>query len=264
MATATTVTIPIVLDASASATLFGESGVTLTKDFTLADVNAVNCTADALKDALLYRDQDSGVALFDVSGAAADAFGALVQSDLSDVSYTITGTDYHGVNGSIAGSVGQHYVQYLAAILFGHPLAQAPIKNDQDIRDKIEVTSGVGQQFADALKNDVSEGTSSGVVQSIYEQLLAADKIRFNGDQTGGDHVGDLVGDYVKMPFIAGDTIRFLIKMTGSLEVESSVSSNNDVASGSAALLTAFTNGVSDVTGSNVDEKVWQIGLTLQ
>lgn len=149
-------------------------------------------------------------------------------------SSSITGTDAD--NQSVGGAL----LRVMSTHLMGHPLGQTFISNDSAfvtgadsaildlsanfIRD---LSGAHGSTNMDAcLPEDKvlkADGTDNVVFRSMLEQLLAADTARFEGLAT------DVSGNAAqttpqRMPFQAGDTIVFYLRVKARLNVEAQIS----------------------------------------
>jgi len=277
------IAVPITLDASANAELFGEKLDALTDcSYAFQTLSCETLTASALNDLLYFTDKDSGEALFWVS-ADSNTQTAVESGIEAEISGTVLAIDTAATfnnglytNASVAPSnavLGEHYIQYVASVLFGHPQAQAPIKNDDTMLSQINA-SKLGEQFVQALIDDTTTGSvytdasgSQGVVKAIYEQLLALAHGRFDvsNDATLGDHTD--TGS--KFRFEAGDVIQFRIEMKGNLNLEGydhSLATSANAADATAAAVFGSTTGVTYSTGSSatVDARKWRVSLQLK
>jgi hypothetical protein len=161
------------------------------------------------------------------------------------------------------GSLGEQYIQYIASVLFGHPQAQAPIKNDEQI--VIDLSNGnLGAQFGG------SSGLGSLAVRKfIFEQLVNNAK---NTNKPSGSRfdISDTdptpASGYVPFPFEEGDEIIIRIRMSGGLDSDSSTSFASGIGSLPIDLVNIFgnTSGVTNNTTSvSITPKVWAIKFVL-
>jgi hypothetical protein len=272
--------IPVTLDASAGAELFGERLEPLTDcSYAFQTVSCETLTAENLNELLYFTDQDSSDALFWVSsdGLTQDNVSEGINAEVSGTVLAID-TGFGSEQGIYTNSatvpsdsvLGEHYVQYVASLLFGHPQAQAPIKNDDSMISDIN-SSNIGQQFVQKLIDDVGAGTdtnaasesSGGVVKAVFEQLLSLAHERFDvsGDDIKGDHT-DLAK---KFRFETGDVIQFKVRMQGELSIEGAVNSlaTSNSADDTAAAVFSASGVTYSGTGSSasVDARTWRVSL---
>jgi hypothetical protein len=221
MATPIVIDIPLVVDASANVTILASDVDISAANFVF---NSISTSIDAsgLSNALFYSDDNTGGGLnlfrFDEDNLA--YFATQVQDALvaagSEADLTLIGstdTQYTPTNGVYTGSLGEHFIQYVAAKMFGHPLAQAPINNEDDIRSDIH-SADVSLQLYTQIETDLNGHTGAeevqasvnGLVLSIFETLVAAGRI------TGSDL------SFNPLPFVQGDVLRFIIRMQGQIE----------------------------------------------
>jgi hypothetical protein len=212
-------TIPITLDAQADTTIFGEQ-LSVSYDYYFSDVSALYLSADHFNNAFKYRDQNNGSALFNIDQASIVLLSVAMEFELALNTFELDSTRGPSVyadasNSPTPDSFGNHYVQYLASLLFSHPQAQAPIKNDDYIKYQIEVLSGIANQIYTQFSNDVSNSTaiSQGIVKSMYEQLIL-DKHRI----PPYDSVNDT--DYKMFDFKPGDLIEFTVNASSNVIYE--------------------------------------------
>lgn len=221
MATPIVIDIPLVVDASANVTILASDVDISAANFVFNSFSA-NIDASGLSNALFYSDDNTGGGLnlfrFDEDNLA--YFATQVRDALvapgSEADLTLIGstdTQYTPTNGVYTGSLGEHFIQYVAAKMFGHPLAQAPINNEDDIRSDIH-SADVSLQLYNQIEADLNGHTGAeevqasvnGLVLSIFETLVAAGRI------TGNDL------SFNPFPFVAGDVLRFIIRMQGQIE----------------------------------------------
>jgi len=149
------------------------------------------------------------------------------------------------------GPLNQHFIQYIASIMFGHPQAQAPIKNDANIIADLS-NGNLGYQFVSMM----SDG--SNIRHSIIEQLINSDisGIRFDISDTDTYH---------PYPFIVGDRITFRVSMSGNLYIDSPSAMNDVTVSNSGVLSRLFTNipGISMNPVPRIDIRTWKVIITL-
>ena len=275
----TTISLPFIFDLSAqSIIVFGEdvSAASLDASFNLT----VDMSASIFAASLLYTDADIcgniDISYVPLAGGLQYEINRLnVGSSISDAdSYKLvlanvynpvqghTGLDYNQYSRTAGAtsypptpaSVRQHFLQYIASLMFGHPQAQAPIKNDNDILTDLS-NDNLGSQFAVRL------GDASDIRHSILEQLIAADVSGDRFDISDND-------TYHQYPFLAGDKIVFRIAMQGTLNADSPTSLQSGTVSNAKLLYQLFNNiaGIAVTDNSvvgTVQERYWKITITL-
>jgi hypothetical protein len=261
------ITLPFIFDLSAQdVTVFGE-------DVTIADASfnlTTELSLSAFTSSLLYKDNESGD--MDISFVSQTALKDEINSlnctgvsvagrDLTLASAQVGAANYSQYSKGSPGayppspsSLANHFLQYVASLLFGHPQAQAPIKNDIDILTDLS-NDDLGQQFVTEL------GNSYAVRHSILEQLINADvsSLRFD--------ISDNDGNYHSYPFIDGDKIVFRVKMQGNLNIDaaSGLSGQSGVTSSVLASLFSGITGVANVGGNmKIEERIWKVTATLR
>jgi hypothetical protein len=263
------ISLPFIFDLSAqSIIVFGEEVSSIDASFNLT----VDMNTSIFSQSLLYKDADA-CGNMDISYTP--LAGNLRQeiNDLNVGAYELVLANvYHPKGASIinytqysrnggnyppsASNISNHFMQYIASLMFGHPQAQAPIKNDNDILADLS-NDNLGLQF------DITLGNSVDVRHSILEQLIAAD---VSGDRFD---LSDNDGNYHPYPFLAGDQIVFRVKMSGTLNADSpSILPSGTVSNSS--LLYNLLNGVTGIsvqnntsTSGSIDERTWKITITL-
>jgi hypothetical protein len=254
----TTVTLPIILDLSAQQiVIFGEQVAEPDASFNLTCGLSLN----DFKNSLLYKDNESGS--MDISFVQTAALGANIDTLTNSASMTLANVYNHpsvdytqfskGNVSSVAptaGHLGEHFVQYVASLLFGHPQAQAPIQNDTAIMADLS-NDQLGQQFVDAL------AASADYRHSMIEQLINADAsgLRFDIEDTT---------TYRSYPFVAGDKIVFRVRMQGDLTTDS----GSGISGSTASVLGNLFGGITGIDASNVnavkvEPRLWKITATL-
>jgi hypothetical protein len=255
----TTISLPIILDLSAQQiVIFGEQVAEPDASFNLTCGLSLN----DFKNSLLYKDNESGS--MDISFVQTAALGVNIDTLTNSASMTLAnvyGTqnllDYtqfsKGNVASVAptaGHLGEHFVQYVASLLFGHPQAQAPIQNDTAIMADLS-NDKLGQQFVDAL------AASADYRHSMIEQLINADAsgLRFDIEDTT---------TYRSYPFVSGDKIVFRVRMQGNLVTDSS----SGLSGSTASILGNLFSGIVGIDASNVqavtvEPRLWKITATL-
>lgn len=216
-------------------------------DYTFDIVDSIYCYADLLSSSIKYKMLNNGNVEFQIMDNSLNLFTQNIQKDLSDISFHLFNFNdllqgkYTPTSNlqPINGNLGEHYVQFLASILFNHPLAQAPIKNDKEIIDNINIHSNIGLQFYNSLKNDIVNNISQNkIVESIFRVLLFNKPKRFS----------KINNQFHPIPILSGDVIRFYVKINSQYEIPNSMNYliNNPY-----------------VENNNIKSKIWEINLRL-
>jgi hypothetical protein len=258
------ITLPFIFDLSSqSVVVFGE-------DMTLSDASfnlSIDMSASIFTNSLLYTDADTcgnmDISFIPIAGnmeyeinrlnsTAADAY-KLVLSQVTG-SNLVNYTQYSKLKTNIApreGPLNQHFIQYISSLMFGHPQAQAPIKNDDNIIQDFS-NCNLGNQFVSSMYD------LSYVRQTILEQLVAADISGTRFDISDND-------GYYSYPFRVGDKITFGVAMQGKMFVDSATQFQNISASNTDILNRLFANspGITLVPEPQFDRRVWKITITL-
>jgi hypothetical protein len=266
--------IPLVLDQSVNAVLYGEEVPTLSADYIFNPVTGVISLAQ-MNATFKYSDTD-------------EAPAPLLKYDVSDAGH-ITDASWHDlIVGQELGSptayrnatvtptnalFAEHVIQWICSTLFGHPQAQAPLTNDDEIKTRIETGTNpsLGKQLYNKLTEfnaDSSNGTVDNLIlRSLFEQLVNEGRILDPSD------VGleDTSLNFVPFPFKVGDELNFLIKVSSTISNDVTVNdvsasdpfngeiiSNNNVAN--LGYIFQNVNGVSVDPSNNVsiDTEIWQ------
>jgi hypothetical protein len=256
-----TIYLPYVFDLSADAVVFGEAVTGISADYYLEEVTAQTVLSAAdLQAALKFKDDEADPSINDLglTELPAPTSTTTIESSINKLNNdkTITLKNWSGAS-SYAGVAAafdpaylpEHYIQYVASVLFGHPQAQAPIKNDEAMEADLS-NDNLGGQFCG------SNGLNSlDVRKFLLEQLINADKSRFLSDHTGS---------VISMPFQQGDEIIFRVRMQGGLSADSSLLSGTSMSSTQINLSSVFS-GNQNLTAQcdGVLPKVWAIKLVL-
>jgi len=255
-------TIPITLDAQADSIIFGEK-LSVSYDYYFQDVSALYLSADHFNNCFKYRDQNNGSALFKTDPASIILLSTAMEFELALNTFQLDGlkgpSEYADASfGPTPDSFGNHYVQYLASLLFKHPQAQAPIKNDEYIKYQIEVLSGIASQIYTQLSNDVSNTTftSNGIVKAIYEQILLDPDRVPPFDSTNNT-------DFKMFDFKPGDIIEFTVNASSNViyEVEKYPGVLTLV---NPDEIFHYLNTSEYDTGGLVKSKTWRFGFRLK
>ena len=264
-----TINLPFIFDLSAQdITVFGE-------EVSIADVSfnlTTELSLSAFRNSLLYKDNESGdmdisfvsqsalqdeINLLNCTSANSAAGRALTlaSAQVGAANYSQYSKGNPGAYPPAPSSLANHFLQYVASLLFGHPQAQAPIKNDIDILTDLS-NDNLGSQFVTEL------GNSQAVRHSILEQLINADvsSLRFD--------ISDNQGSYLPYPFIDGDKIVFRVKMQGALNADpaSGLSGQSGVTAIDLSQLFSGITGIVSAGGANmkVEERMWKVTATLR
>lgn len=260
-----TITLPFVFDLSAqSILLFGEDVSIPDASFNLT----VDMSASIFRQSFYYRDMDAcgniDISFVPLSGNLEYEINRL-NGTTADV-YNLTLAEVHGSNYvdytqfsrsqnhivPLDAPLNGHFIQYISSLMFGHPQAQAPIKNDANIISDLS-NDNLGNQFVQTMLD------MSGVRHSMLEQLIAAD---ISGDRFD---LSDNDGNYHPYPFLEGDKITFRVAMQGNLFVDSETELNNGTISNTNVLYNLFDGipGISLVPVPKFDSRMWKVVITL-
>jgi hypothetical protein len=170
--------------------------------------------------------------------------------------------DYaEAITGASGHTLGEVLLRYTSTHLSGHPLGQAMIKNDTVFKNQIDgqtandcdVANRLINKLCDGLVESGTEGKRSEILQSMFEQMIAADITRFSG-------VDDVTSPK-SIPFVAGDVLTLYVKMRSKLL--------NDAVSNAAfqAILNQIFPAsmfvyMNDSDGI-LDAGIWRIDLTI-
>jgi hypothetical protein len=211
--------IPFTLDLSAGAIVFGE---TYTLDKTEVDYefqgNLYNLTPSDLKSAWLYKDQDNGDALFKVTSEGETKVKDTLHLDIvnNKLVFNLQGNKSKFDGARVApddADVGEMVVKAIASCLFGHPEAQASIKNDALISSQITKKEGLPNEFVvrnrgiNELDGDFNVNDA---LKSYFEQLIASDPERFSVDENVERGI----------PFKQGDTLVMDVNINVNIATE--------------------------------------------
>jgi hypothetical protein len=267
--------LPYIFDLSANGIIFGESVQGISADYYLEeDVSKTTLSVTQLKAALKYKDDVVLDSINDLSlqqlplpsQQSLTNIGSSLNRivDVSSLKYWSGSTTYTNSTSNFSTApLGEHYIQYVASVLFGHPQAQAPIKNDEQI--VIDLSNGdLGGQFGGA------SGLSDVAVRRfIFEQLVNNSKntIKPSGNRFDvSDNDPSSNTGYIDFPFEEGDEIVFRVRMYGGLDSDTATSFASGIGSLPIDLVNIFgnTSGVTNNTTSvSITPKVWAIKFVL-
>jgi hypothetical protein len=266
--------LPITLALTADATLFGEQLSVALYDYLLVNkwnsspTNPFSLSAISLGEIIQYQDRVGDVnpayRIDDVKYTyLKDKINSLVMDvelKLTTAVSPVTPTAYpdNGNSAPATEGISGHYTQYLASILFGHPLARAPIRNEQAMYNDM-VSQDLGGQFMDALSVNAYANT-----HAIFEQFLADESTENRlsvADTLGMAHLSAGEYPWVNMPFHKDDTMSFIVEMDGNIAVDTTTYS----AAASAVVPFSSIYAGSDLISSAgvVSTKKWMIRMTL-
>jgi alpha-tubulin suppressor-like RCC1 family protein len=266
--------LPYVFDLSANGVVFGEEVQGISADYYLEeDVSKSILTVSLLKAALKYKDDLDSLYSNDLSSEelpvpSQQSLTNITSNmnrivDVSNLKYWQGSNNYTNSATSFStASLGEHYIQYIASVLFGHPQAQAPIKNDEQIIIDLS-NCNIGGQFGG------SSGLSDlGVRKFIFEQLVNNSKNTSNASGSRFD-ISDTdptpSSGYVSYPFEEGDEIIIRIRMSGGLDTDSATAFTQ-VGTSPIDLVNIFgqTQGITNSNNSlSISPKVWAIKFVL-
>jgi hypothetical protein len=256
----TRIVLPFIFDLSAQAVIYGETNPGVSGDYYLSqDVGTCVLDVSSIHALLRYHDPVSGSGV-DLS-ADLIVGGPLVENDINKLvnsaSLTITQGDYaQNVPAPSSSNLAEHFIQYIASNLFGHPQAQAPIKNDAEIIADISNNAGnpIGTQFVQGI-------TDPDVMQYIYESLVNNVTDRFNVQDTA---------QYVPFPFRVDDEIVFRVRMRGHINIDQDISYPDQSLASPSVLSSLFGRVTSDQdsnkfmnSSGDMYSRVWVIRIKL-
>ena len=226
--------VPIVLDTSGDVTIMANNIDISNANFVF---NVINSSIDAsnLANTIFYADNNSENEnyIYHIDETNLKTFSTQVHNTILDqlARFSLIGstdTTYTPQNNTYTSSLAEHYIQYVASTLFGHPLAQAPINNEADIRTQIESADVSNQIFnsfttdlsyTDVTVDDISLSASvTGLVSAMFEQLL----------QYGGERFGTNDSSFNKFPIYKDDVIRFIVRIQGKINSNTSTSNTTN------------------------------------
>lgn len=273
--------IPVMIDYSANAIIYGETAPDLSYDYGFSTVeNVIDISMIYATFKYLDTNNDASgpylkYALDDASHITMSQWHSL----MVDNSMTITSGDLVYRNSDVApasAKLGEHIVKWIASTLFGHPEAQAPITNDTEIIDDVEAQEGdfLGKQIYDQLlAGDASNGSlSNDVLLSMWEQLVNAGRFTDGSGLDVSNNAPPDTDGYQSFPYVVGDSLSFLIRI-GALCSKDNVdfvgfNYNNTTGYGDVGtpsqinLVDVFdrVNGVNDNGDGriNLDQEVWK------
>lgn len=273
-----TITIPIVLDASASATIFSEAQPITDASYVFT-MNSSALKATDLSNFLQYIDREDSDPLFMYTSDGRLDVSTNLHADICNQNIVYVPADSEDFPNHTGGSLqnatlGDMLVKYIASVLFGHPEAQAPIKNDQSIIERVQTTSDIHGQFVAQLSAGLNadattdaSGASNDIVLSIFEQLVAyssTNETNVEGYDPDTNRFGNISHEeYRGIPFLTGDTIIFLIRMAGNLTTDDQNSTGDNYTPSTVPAITTLFAGNPDLDGSDLVPKVWELRITL-
>jgi hypothetical protein len=263
-----TITLPFVFDLSAqSITMLGESidPSTLDASFNLT----VDMSASIFQQSFRYRDSDicgnvdiSFTPLANsleyeinrLNSTANDKYSLTLSAvtGYPQINYTQFSRSKNNISPS-NGPLNQHFIQYISSLMFGHPQAQAPIKNDAAIIADLS-NGNLGSQFVTSMTD------ASDIRHSMLEQLFASD---VSGDRFD---LSDNDGPYYPYPFMTGDKIVFRVSMSGNIFEDSPTIMTNGTISSNAGILYRLFNGIPGISFNPnpvFDRRYWKVIITL-
>lgn len=164
----------------------------------------LECSMNVLR-TIQYQDASAGSALFtttDVSFGdkvlAALGVFTLIEKNASGTFVPASDFEACGENAT-PNTLGEMYIQYVASKLFGHPQAQAPIKNDAEIelKFKTEVIDEI-----DGSLNVTAELAENAILLSLFSQAVAQNPARFAEDDVATPQPLFQAGDMVDITLI--------------------------------------------------------------
>jgi hypothetical protein len=267
--------LPFILDLSGDAIVFGEEVQGISADYYLQeDISRSVITASMMRNALSYKDDVVIDSINDLSyqelpTPSQNASNTIAQSIKSmtnnlELKYWQGEADYADCSNSYSKSnLAEHYIQYIASLIFNHPQAQAPIKNDEKISEDIS-NCDLGAQFVGIQGLD-----NINVRKFILEQLIKHDRNTSNA--TGhrfdvSDNDPSANSGYIPFPFEAGDEIIFRVRMYGDLFNDNILMNGSSLSVNPIPLHTILqnVNGINiQGTSVSIEPKIWAIKLVM-
>lgn len=234
-ATGCVVRIPIVLDASYDATMYGEEEPDYDYSYNIR-MNTATMNSNLLSTFLQYvKIQESdieseGTFHFTYNPFAEEDIRTSLQSDFKyqkgRVKNKVNNLQQFESGHTVQdGTLGELFVRYFADVLFNHPEAQAPIRNDAEIIRQVDEDSLLYEQFISKItsglldrvnyvgSDEEQQSTSKNpYLRSVLEQMFLKVPERFI--QHGEDNIP------VSLPFQPGDEVSFLVRMRGRMELD--------------------------------------------
>lgn len=223
--------IPLVLDYTAKAYVYGESGPALLFNYAFSDVSGV-ITLEQMRNTFKYKDSNNGITLkYNTStGITSEQWHNLITNQIlsSDSKYR------NSYSLPVDGPLSNHIIQWISSTLFGHPQAQAPLTNEEDIINDVSngtlAGSTLGQQIYSKLSESITgntDGQNNEIVQSIYEQMVNEGRFNIGSGEDSNNNAPTDTDGFLSMPFKSGDKLSFLININCDLINDSSNTSNN-------------------------------------
>ena len=235
--------IPLVLDYQSKAYIYGEKGPNLLFNYQFNIVDDVISLND-MKKTFKYKDNgdNNGIILkYDTTnGIDIDKWHNLITKK-------VLSTDNNYRNSYVSpteGLLSHHIIQWITSTLFGHPQAQAPLTNEEQIildvsngtlgssSDNIDIGQKLGRQIYDKLTDRISGengGTGNVIIQSIYEQMVNEGRFTVQSGTTDDTFQSPIDTEgFISLPFESGDKLSFLIKIQCDLVNDESSIKKND------------------------------------
>lgn len=270
--------IPIQLTHTSNAKIYGETKPTLLYEYQFDSVLNV-ISLEQMKATFKYKDNgDSNSVLLkydvnDISSITLDQWHSLIV----DNSLSLVGTkrNYRNSNAPpLMSKLSNQVIQWITSTLFGHPQAQAPLSNENEII--LDISNGslggkLGKQLYDALKNGISDATgneadNNAIVKSIYEQMIDVGRFDISGGDSGISNPTDVSG-FIPLPFKRGDKLSFLIKIYCNLFNEDDTLETTDISGSNFTNLSSLFNNINGVntTSDNVSliPETWKFTYVL-
>lgn len=273
--------VPVRLNHTANALLYGASGEPLVQfQYQFQDISGFSII-EAIN-TFKYKDTNEGPApllKFKEFNQSTNPNG-ITKERLHDIitkSILKTSEKYrNGTQFPNDSDLAHHIIQWIASTLFGHPLAQAPITNENQIVNDISngETDGqtnieanrLGHQLYNAfIENDANnlQGTTSNLLLiSIFEQMINEGRFDLNNQGEPPPPQPDTEG-FVPFPFKTGDRLSFLVDIGCNLGNFTDTGSDNTSATNLSSLF-QNTPGVNTNNGNvSLAQETWKFNIVI-
>jgi hypothetical protein len=268
MANNTNFLIPLVLDYQASAYVYGEEGPNLLFNYQFNDVSGV-ISLEQMRNTFKYKDNgDSNdiILKYDTSnGITETQWHELITKQILSTNNNYRNSYVQPTEGPLS----HHIIQWITSTLFGHPQAQAPLTNEEQIINDVSngtlvgeaTVSGqkLGRQIYDKLNQDISSnegglGSNNIIVQSIYEQMVNLGRFNVGSGEGGGETISAPIDTdgFIQFPFKSGDKLSFLIKIQCNLVNDSATATEQT--NWDSATTSNLSSIFKNITGVEVNE----------
>lgn len=226
--------IPILLDASANAVLFGEEEPLYDYSYNVR-MHTASMNSNLLQTFLQYVEieqsevEPEGTFHFTYNPYAEEDIVNSFKSDLKNQKGRVRNQrnnlqQFESGYTVQDGTLGELFVRYFADVLFHHPEAQAPIRNDSQIIKQVNEDSLLYEQFVSKITSGLLDRvnyvgadeeeqftSTNPYLRSVIEQMILKVPERFFETT---DNI------LTPIPFQPGDEVSFLVRMRGRMELD--------------------------------------------